>query len=203
MRSPFARCLFVAAISTSHLLQACGEAPPRPDVAAAIDPVPISGLYDVAGFTRPVKGPDRGRKIAGTLTLQEDAGHYTATFKLETTFPGAEDPVQADVIGSGDGTVDGRTLRGTTKTQLVVSTVPGVDTDFAFIPRMVGARVVSTSVTVINPDGSVVIELENRPDEGDDYTPTTTRLTGHRVADSALAAARAINAPSATATASK
>ena len=205
MRSPFARlllaplCAPLYAMGVSLALVACGaESPPPAHVAAAIDPVPISGLYDVKGITRAVNGPGEGRKISGTVTLTEDAGRYTATFKLDTTFPGAEEPVQADVIGSGEGTVDGRTLRGTTKTQLVISTVPGVDTEFAFIPRMVGARIVSTSVTVIEPDGTVVIELENRPEEGDEYVPTKTLLTGHRVADSALAAARAINARAAT-----
>jgi hypothetical protein len=195
MRSPFARCLYLLAFSLPLL--ACGSEPPLPNVAAAIDPLPISGLYDVEGVTQALDGPGEGRRIWGTVTLAEDAGHYTATFKLDTTFPGAEDPVQADVIGSGAGSVDGRTLRGTTKTQLVVSTVPGVDTDFAFIPRMVGARIVSTSVTKIAPDGTVEIELENRPEEGDQYRPTFTRLTGRRIADDALAAARAINNPSA------
>ncbi len=206
MRSPFARlllaplCAPLYAMGVSLALVACGaESPPPADVAAAIDPVPISGLYDVKGITRAVNGPGEGRRISGTVTLREDAGRYTATFKLDTTFPGAEEPVQADVIGSGEGTVDGRTLRGTTKTQLVISTVPGVDTEFAFIPRMVGARIVSTSVTVIEPDGTVVIELENRPEEGDEYVPTKTLLTGHRVADSALAAARAIHARAAAA----
>jgi hypothetical protein len=67
--------------------------------------------------------------------------------------------------------------------QMIVATVPGIDTDFAFIPRMVGTRIVSTSVSEIAPDGSVVIELENRPTESDDYLPTRTRLTGMRIAD--------------------
>jgi hypothetical protein len=125
------------------------------------------------------------------VILKQKGDTYTASFKLDTTFPGAEDPVQADVIGNGEGTIDGRTLRGTTKTQLVVSTVPGVDTDFAFVPRIVGARIVSTAVTEIAPDGSVVIELANQPAEGEeDYLPTQTRLTGHRVADDSASALR-------------
>jgi hypothetical protein len=168
---------------------ACGDPEPPPVVAVPMDPVPISGLYDVKGVTRAVEGPGDERRIAGTVILRQEGDAYTATFKLDTTFPGINEPVQADVIGSGEGIVEGRTLRGSAETQLVVSTVPGIDTDFAFIPRIVGARVSSTVVTKIEPDGSLVIELENQPAEGEhDYLPTRTRLTGRRVADSSSAA---------------
>jgi hypothetical protein len=182
--SRVARAVLLA--SSSALLIACEqESSQTPDVAAAIDPVPISGLYDVSGVTRAVHGPGDERRIAGTVVLKEREGNtYSATFKLDTTFPGVDEPIQADVIGHGDGTIEGRTLTGRTQTQLVVSTVPGVDTDFAFVPRIVGARIVSTAVTTIAPDGTVVIELENQPAEGEhDYLPTHTRLTGRRVAD--------------------
>ena len=47
-----------------------------------------------------------------------------------------------------------------------MTTVPGVDPGFAFIPRMVSTRIVSTSVTQIGPDGSVEIELANAPEGG-------------------------------------
>lgn len=168
------------------VLLACSEpASEAPDVAAAVDPLPISGLYDVEGVTRSLQGPGDERRISGTVVLRHDGDRYTATFKLDTTFPGVDEPVQADVIGSGEGSVEGRTLTGTTDTQLIVSSVPGVDTEFAFVPRIVGARVVSTAHTEIAPDGSVVIELLNQPAEGEhDYLPTRTRLTGRRIADS-------------------
>jgi hypothetical protein len=182
--------LALATLGLAATLAACGESgPSEPPDVAAIDPVPISGLYDVKGVTRPLAGPGQERRIAGTVILKQQGDGYTATFKLDTTFPGAEEPLQADVIGHGDGAVEGRTLRGTADTQLVVSTVPGVDTDFAFVPRIVGARVTSTSTTTIAPDGTVVIELDNRPAEGEhDYLPTRTRLTGRRVADDSAAA---------------
>ena len=164
-------------------LAGCGEPAEPPAVAAPVDPEPISGLYDVKGITLPLEGSGEGRRIAGTVILKQDGARYTATFKLDTTFPGVEDPLQADVIGSGEGSIEGRTLTGITRTQLVVSTVPGIDTDFAFIPRIVGARIVSTAITEIHPDGSLVIELENKPAEGEDYRPTRTKLTGQRVSD--------------------
>lgn len=176
--------LALSLLALGALAMGCGPgASEPPDVAAPVDPVPISGLYDVSGTTRAINGPGDERRIAGTVVLKQTGDTYSATFKLDTTFPGAEDPVQADVIGQGEGTVEGRSLRGTARTQLVVSTVPGVDTDFAFVPRIVGARLVSTATTEIAPDGSLVIELENQPAEGEhDYLPTRTRLTGRRVA---------------------
>ena len=174
----------LTALTVAWTLACGGDSAETPDVAAAVDPEPISGLYEVSGVTQALDGPGDKRRIAGTVVLKQDGDSYTATFKLDTTFPGQSEPLQADVIGSGEGTIDGRTLTGTTQTQLVVSTVPGIDTDFAFIPRIVGARVESTAVTEIAPDGSLVINLENQPAEGEtDYLATKTRLTGKRVGD--------------------
>jgi hypothetical protein len=69
--------------------------------------------------------------------------------------------------------------------------VPGVDPGFAFIPRRVSTRIVSTSVTQIAPDGGVEIELSNAPEQGEDYSPTRTVLTGRRVSAAGVAAASA------------
>lgn len=170
---------------------ACGgqpESPNAPAAAAAVEPKPISGTYDVQGVTTAIGGAEgEGRRIDGTVILKRDGDDYSATFNLDTTFPGLDAPVQADVIGNGEGKISGRTLTGSTSTQLVIATIPGIDTDFAFIPRIVGARIVSTSLAEIAPDGSIEIELQNRPAEGEDYRPTRTRLTGVRVSDSRTA----------------
>jgi hypothetical protein len=171
---------------------ACGgpqeTAPPEADSQQ----VPIAGMYNVSGTTTETASGHQ-RKLSGTIILAEDGPRYTATFNLTTTFPGGEQPLPAEVIGKGEGTIDGRTLTGTSHTQLVVGTVPGVDPGFAFIPRMVSTRIVSTSVTEIGPDGSVEIELSNEPEGDEDYSPTRTVLTGKRVsaAGSGLAAAKA------------
>ncbi len=172
-------------------LTACGNEPesshpgaPGEGTAVESDPLPISGIYDVGGVTTPLGGGEE-RRITGSVILKQDGATYSATFKLDTTFPGRDEPLQADVIGSGQGSISGRTLTGSTKTQLVIATIPGIDTEFAFIPRIVGARIVSSSLTEIAPDGRVVIELQNHPAEGEDYQPTRTRLTGLRVSDSA------------------
>jgi hypothetical protein len=62
----------------------------------------------------------------------------------------------------------------------VISTVPGIDPAFAFIPRMTSTRIVSNSVTSIAADGSVLILIENEPAAGEDYSPSRTSLRGIR-----------------------
>ena len=55
------------------------------------------------------------------------------------------------------------------------------DVAFAFVPRQVGPRLVSTSVAEFFPDGSIHIELQNQPaSEEEDYLPTETTLVGYR-----------------------
>jgi hypothetical protein len=187
-RRPFAQLASLLA-STALLGIACGSAPEGAAPEAEAAGVPISGMYSVEGVTTETASGHQ-RKLSGTIILAEDGPRYTATFSLATTYPGGEQSLPAEVIGQGEGTVEGRTLKGTNHTQLVVTTVPGVDPGFAFIPRMVSTRIVSTSVTRLEPDGSVEIELANAPEEGEDYSPSRTLLTGKRVSAAGLASAR-------------
>lgn len=180
--------LFCQLTSTTLLGLACGSAPEGAAPAAEEAGLPISGMYSVEGVTTETASGHQ-RKLSGTIILAEEGPRYTATFSLATTYPGGEQSLPAEVIGQGEGTVEGRTLKGTNHTQLVVTTVPGVDPGFAFIPRMVSTRIVSTSVTRLEADGSVEIELANAPEEGEDYSPSRTRLTGKRVSAAGLASA--------------
>ena len=154
-----------------------------PDVAApppANPPLTLAGTYQIEGVTVDVR-TGAEREISGTIVLAQEAHDYTTTFSLKTTYPSADGTADADVIGSGKGTIDGNKLRGTAETQLVMATVPGVDTQFAFIPRIVGPRIVSTTVGHVADDGTLVIEIENRPAEGETYPPTRTTMTGTRI----------------------
>ncbi len=159
---------------------ACGGGDSGEADAPAAEATPISGRYEVKGVTVALESGHK-RDIAGTVILAEDGGTYTAAFQLQTTYPGAEEALPAEVIGTGVGTVEGRTLRGTAQTQLSMATVPGVDPSFAFIPRMVSTRIVSTSLTTIATDGSVMIEIESQPAGSEDYAPTRTTLRGTRI----------------------
>ena len=159
---------------------ACGGEPEAPEAGAAAEAVPIGGRYEVKGVTVSLESGHQ-REIAGIIIIAETEGGYSSTFNLTTTYPGADQALPAEVIGRGEGTVDGRSLEGTAETQLVMATVPNVDPNFAFIPRMVSTRIASTTRATIAADGSVTIQIENRPAEGEDYAPTRTTLHGARV----------------------
>jgi hypothetical protein len=163
-------------------LPGCGAETDVGEEAAAL---PIGGMYEVTGLTVATES-GRKREIAGTLILAEDGDSYTATFNLNTTYPGADQALPAEVIGKGEGKIHGRTLKGTAETQLVMATVPGIDPGFAYIPRMVSTRIASTTTATITPDGTVSIEIENEPAPGADYSPTRTTLRGARVSAAGL-----------------
>jgi len=149
------------------------------EIAEEVEFTPIGGMYEVRGVTVAVESGHE-RQIGGTIILSEKGEQYTATFHLATTYPGADAAMAAEVIGNGEGTIEGRTLRGTAQTQLVMATVPGVDPGFAFIPRMVSTRLVSSTVATIAADGNLSIEISNEPAEGEAYSPTRTKLRRSR-----------------------
>jgi hypothetical protein len=182
--------LFLAAgwIASALLLVGCGErdaGTARPGAAKAAFPQgsdPFSGSFRVRGLTTDVVRGDT-RRIQGIVVLTERDGVYSTNSDLETKYPSAGGPVDAQVIGTGSGTRSGDELNGITQTQLVMSTVPGVDTGFAWVPRTVGPRLVSTWKAHFRHDGTLVVEIQNEPAEGVEYSPTTTTLYGTRIED--------------------
>jgi hypothetical protein len=172
---------------------ACGEgpAPGAPDAAEPAAAVPIAGRYEVEGFTVNAGTGDNKRRIAGSIVLSvaEDGATYGASFDLETTAPGLAADHKIDVIGKGEGSIEGRTLRGSNTTQIVASTVPGVDPGFAFVPRQTSTKIVSQSVAEITPDGSLKVTIESEGAPGESYTPTRTTLRGQRAAPLKVGAA--------------
>jgi hypothetical protein len=157
---------------------------PRPALAedaAAPAEDPWSGTYDVSGLTVDERTGDT-RVIRGHVVLTRKGEGWVAAAELETEFPSHGGPVRTDVIGRGDAAAKGDTLVGTAHTQLVIQTVPGVDTQFAFIPRTVGPKLVSDWTARLERGGMLVVELVNRGEEGEEYSPTRTTLKGRRVA---------------------
>lgn len=150
---------------------------------------PIEGRYEVSGETVTGATGD-SRYISGTIVIMrsEDGSGYTATFELDTICPGAEEALPCDVIGKGEGRIEGRVLSGEAETQLVMTTVPGVQPDFALVPRALSARVVSESWASVERDGSVSIEIANRGAPGESYASTRTTLRGTRVSAAGLGA---------------
>jgi len=149
--------------------------------AEPVEAAPIAGMYEVSGTTIETT-TGKKREISGMVILAEDGAQYTATFDLSTVFEGESGVLPAEVIGKGSGTVEGRTLRGTAETQIVISSVPGIDPAFAFIPRATTTRLVSNSVASIAADGTLEITIENAGAGGKAYQPTRTTLRGARTA---------------------
>lgn len=148
----------------------------RAEEAAGEDP--FSGTWHVQGMTTDVKSGDM-RRIEGHIVLTRKGDRWDAASELVTQFPTLGGPVHTDVIGTGDGHRVTEGLEGEAHTQLVMQTVPGVDPDFAFIPRRVGPRIVSKWTARFEGD-LLVVELSNQPEAGEVYTPTKTVLKGKR-----------------------
>ncbi len=163
--------------SSLILLSACQRADQAAtgDVAAA--PVTISGMWRVEGVTVE-KASGKTRQIKGTVILAEQDGKYHSTFDLETMLPTEGGPTHADVIGEGEGSVAGRSLSGTARTQIVIAGAPNVDPGFAFVPRHVGTRIVSSTKGTIDDDGTISLEIESEPAPGETYSSTRTTLKG-------------------------
>ena len=176
---PHRSCLALSAA----LLLACGAQDTPSEPEAPLGPLDFAGRYEVTGVTVD-QATGSQRPIYGTVVLKQAEGErYTSHFELATVYPGS-DSVAAQVVGTGEGAVAGWRLEGTSETTLVVSSAPGVDTRFAYIPRMVSARIASTSTATFHQDGTVSIEIENLPAEDEeDYSPTRTTLVGYRLED--------------------
>jgi hypothetical protein len=142
------------------------------------------GTWRVKGVTTDLRSGD-AREIAGIIVLDQKGGGYTGSSELETKYPAEGGAMDAHVIGTAEGALEGETLQGKAKNQLVMGTVPGLDAEFAFAPRMVGPRLESDFKARFRQDGTLLVEIENRPAEGETYSPTRTVLYGTKVEESA------------------
>jgi hypothetical protein len=153
----------------------------------ASDPDPFPGTYRVKGLTTDVRSGDT-RRIEGIVVLRTTGeGVYGASSELETKFPSEGGPMDTHVIGNGRGRRNGDVIEGTAETQLVMGTVPGIEAEFAFAPRVVGPRLESTWNARFRSDGTLLVEIENRGAAGETYSPTRTTLYGTRLAERAPA----------------
>jgi hypothetical protein len=181
MEVPMGPRLLALAAAVLLSLPGCGSEAPRSDEASP-EPGPsaFSGTWRVSGRTVE-RQSGRGRDIDGTVVIVAEPDGYKASFELTTLFPTPDGPSEAQVVGTGSGRVEGDRLHGTADTQIILARVPGVDADFAFLPRSYGPRITSRSVTTLNEDGTLTIEIENEGAEGSDYRGTRTSVTGVRI----------------------
>lgn len=183
MRSLFRRIRGPSPPFALALALACGPADaPETEVAAAPPTeLPLSGHYRVSGVTVD-RATGAERKVSGSVILTAEGDRYRSSFHLTTTLMGGGMPQKAELVGQGEGRVDGRHLSGSAETQLIVALVPGVDAGFGLMPRAATARIVNRSEATIAADGSVHIEIQSEPAAGEDYSPTRTTLRGRRIA---------------------
>jgi hypothetical protein len=186
------RGVSLAALIALTALVACGPGAENGSATAPVGAGPpvgeqnLGGLYDVSGLTTELDSGDQ-REIAGTIIISQDGDRYDSTFSLRTMFPTPSGPLPAEVIGRGEGQVDGLVMTGRAETQIVLSTVPGVDSSFAYVPRRVSERIVSSSVARVTEDGQVTIEIRSEPGESSSYARTSTILKGERVSGASKA----------------
>ena len=60
----------------------------------------------------------------------------------------------------------------------MIAGAPNVDPGFAFVPRRVGTRIVSTTKGTLAEDGTISLEIESEPAPGQTYAATRTTLKG-------------------------
>jgi hypothetical protein len=157
------------------LLLACSG---EPEPAA---PVNLTGTWRLRGNTTALEGGET-RAISGSVVLVQEGDGYTATFSLETLYPTPGGPLPAELVGRGDGKLDGRRLTGTAHTQIVASRVPGLDPNFALVPPAFTVRIVSETRGRIDDEGHLTLKIRTRGEEGErGYAPTRTRLHGERL----------------------
>jgi hypothetical protein len=144
----------------------------------------IEGVYRVEGLTTEVAS-GLSRPLAGLLVVRQDGDRYTTNFDLTSEMPAGgrygDEEISIEIVGEGEGVIEGDDLRGSANTQVLTSIVPGVHVGFGMMPRAVGPRIVSTIQGHIGPDKTITIEIETRPEGDADYAPTRTRLVGQRV----------------------
>jgi hypothetical protein len=171
--------------SQQNAVPAVGSAP-MAAVPAKARP-DFSGAYRVSGKTIE-KGTTNSRPLDGTIILVQEGDSYAATFDLQTELATPEGPsARAQVVGKGEGLVKGQGLEGTATTQIVWAAVPGVDSQFAFLPKRFGPRLASESKARLQPDGSILIEIDSKGIGGSRYTPTHTTLRGVRISETKAA----------------
>jgi hypothetical protein len=190
IRAPAAALLCTPFVITTLVSCDARDAPVRgasdaPENVADAPPPEFAGVYRVKGRTVEIES-GASREIMGLVILREEQDGYITNFDLSTGFKGkGNDPgISVEVVGRGTGRVaKDDTLRGTARTQLVRAAIPGVDARFALLPRIVGPRIVSSTVARIRPDGTLVVEIESTAEAGESYAATRTTVIGHRVGE--------------------
>jgi len=151
--------------------------------ALAEEPRQVGGRYSVKGVTVDETSGGK-REISGIISLNQTGASFTSHSELKTVTPGT-DATQAEVIGTGQGTITGDTLKGSAEIQLISSDVAGLDVSFGLAPiSATSRRIRSTWDATVDAEGNIRVESVNIAAEGEaEYRPTRTTLHGKRIAE--------------------
>jgi hypothetical protein len=141
-------------------------------------------MWAVEGETVETGREEHKRSISGTVILNQKGGLYSSTFTMSTMFPTPDGAaLETDVIGEGEGTVEGSKITGEARTQLVVAGV------FCGLIRV--CRTTSTHRLDceggLQPDGP----SRSHPEQGRAGRTKVTRCASRKRVESATAPQRA------------
>ena len=144
----------------------------------------LEGYYRAQGITVE-RAAGIKRRLAGVLIVspaRDGAGGFALRFNFKTQISTPDGGVQADLIGTGDGRVEGGELRGHTETQVIWAAIPGIDPQFAFIPGRLGPRIRSTfSMRPGDEAEEFRAEVETVAAPGFEYAATRTTMRLERI----------------------
>jgi hypothetical protein len=141
-------------------------------------PASMEGFYEGKGVTT-VKSTGSRRRVKGTFVVTRAANGdgYEIRFSFKTQMPSPGGPMRADLLGTGDARVVDDKVLGTTETQLLFASIPGVDPQFAFIPGKLGPRIQQTfQMTATDEPGEFKSEIESEAVPGYEYPATRTTM---------------------------
>jgi hypothetical protein len=171
--------ILCAGVAVVLLFASAARAADPPDVAAPEERY-IGGRYSVQGSIT-VKDTGEKRAIGGTLILDQRGPEFRTTYQLRTRVRTENGLVRADVIGRGDGRIDGNRIEGTAESQLITATIGGAHGATPYLPRRIGPILKQQANGSVDEHGVIKLELEYTPVPGGPVETSHVILYGERV----------------------
>ena len=136
----------------------------------------IAGIYEMDGATTVEGAPDRFH-VSGKLVIRQqgadcDINVDGALRRVE----GTAGPAGAKLIGTGEARIDGDRFSGTAEVQTLISEVPGVDVEAAFMPKKFGPTLAAVAEGEVVEEGVITFEIRTTL-TGEGFTLPENRKT--------------------------
>jgi hypothetical protein len=139
----------------------------------------IAGIYEMDGDTTVEGAPDRFH-VSGRLVIRQHGAD--CDINVDGAFrrvEGTSGPSGVKLVGTGDARLEGDVFTGTAEVQTIMSEVPGVDVDAAYIPKKFGPTFAAVAEGKVVEEG--VLEFEIRTTlSGEGFTLPEKRRTAVR-----------------------